>query len=688
MTMGDTTVLEQGTAQCVSRETRDTTGDMEQQRSGTAERMLSPVPPLIWTEHPLIDLVEGGRYRKLSDAEFAEMASALGEDVALAYYRGREERIRKAETDPLNFGFELPHWPDVRTVIKQKLMTGILGGNNSAKSFFFGKLCCEALTGKFTWPEMYPGNVRVLMVAQDDGASLQYQQTAVYAHLPASARAYNVSSGKRRGAVTKINYSQANGFTEGTFVLPNKAQCWFKTVAQYTRDPNSFEGPSYHLILIDEGCPLPLLELLRVRAAKVGGKVVYGHTCVHGIDATSGNLLAGAKVVKSLPMNYEFATGTVDPEMEFPELKLSEVQVRGCPAGHMPFIMQPLDFDRGLIFTWCHWNPFQPRGTWLAEKNSDAVARRVAPEAGAVPKKMGKYPMIFDTCKGQPKWKVRVKLFGWIEKLAGAKIGNFDPNVHVIPHAIIEEKLKAGKLTTYQSADPHIARSYFMVWKGVDADGQEYIFDECPNMEEGEWVDANGDPGEGSRVYGSVGVNFIKRMIREREREHGVEALRRFGDPRAFATQAAAAQGGTSLFELFREDHVDSAREARAEAPEGGRAPQEYDWKNPAHDLAPMFFEPAKIRQTVDLDLERIVSALAFDRAKFEQDGKLTVENQPRLYISDRCQNFIRALMNFDGGADSPFKDPVDAGARYLFCEETPFVDPNVSNVKAGAGWG
>jgi len=657
----------------------------------TAQRA---VPTLVWTQHPLIDRIEGGRYRQLTDDEFAALADEVGPDAALAYFEDREARIRKADQDPLVHGFELPHWPDIRRLVQTKLLTGVLGANNSAKSWFMGKLACEALTGRLTWPGMYPGSVRVLMVAQDDGASLQYQQTAVYSHLPEAARKYNLSSGKKRGAITKINYSQANGFTEGTFVLPNKSQCWFKTVAQYTRDPNSFEGPSYHLILIDEGAPLTLLELLLVRAAKVGGHVLYSHTCVHGIDATSANLLTGAKFVKTLPMNWDFFAergcvevqpqhgaetadpgraaagstntaalqGAPNPDLEFPELKPDEVHVKGCAPGHFPYIMQPLDFNRGLIFTWCHWNPFQPKGNWRG----------------------GKFPAIFDTCIGQPKWKVRVKLFGWIEKLAGARIGNFDPNVHVIPHEKIAALLAEKKLTTYCMADPHIARSYFIAWKGVDRDGIEYVFDECPNQDEGEWVDANGDEGEGSRVYASVGVNFYKKLIRSREREHRVEATRRFGDPRAFATQAAAADGGTSLFELFARDgsEVGSSRC-------DDRTAQRAVPTTEADDLRPMYFEPARIRQTVDLDLERIVSLLAFDRERYEAEGTLTVENQPKLYISDRCANIIRALLNYDGTPETEqFKDPIDAGARYGFCEDTPFIDDAVSNVRGGGGWG
>lgn len=691
---------------------------------------------LRWTAHPLIDRIEGGRYRAFSPAEIARLLATgwTAEDIA-EHWDEREQRLKLAESDPLHFGFELPHWDELRHVIKSKLLTGILGANNSAKSWFFGKLACETLTGIFDWPSRYPGPVRVLMVAQDEGASLQYQQTAVYAHLPPAMRSYNTKAGKKRTAVTKIAYSQANGFTEGTFVLPRRQQCWFKTVAQYTRDPNSFEGPSYHLVLADEGLPLPLLELLLVRAAKVGGKVCLAHTNIHGLSAVAARLLSGARVVKSLPMQWDWlyvpsstggnrgngetkrakgdkapehvaasgsdspngpsavaeescltdagarpgnnslsvpsipscsnsdaTPGGINPALEFPELKPDEVHVKGCPPGHFPFLMQPLDFNHGLVFTWCHWNPFQPTGTWRG----------------------GRCPAIFDTCPGQPKWKVRVKLFGWIERLIGAAIGNFDPNVHVLPHEKILEILRRKKFTLYHHSDPHVARSYFHTWRAVDEDDIGYTLEECPNVEsEGEWVDANGDPGEGTQVYASAGTVFYKRLIRQRERmiaewtlrpgetlsaaHERCEALRRFGDPRAFATQAAAAAGGTSLFELFWADDGEAA--------------------DP--DLRPMAFEPAKIRgNTTDRtglarDLEHFVTRLSYDREK-----PITIENQPREYVSDRCQNLIRALIAFDGDPDSPHKDPIDAGARYGFCEPTPFVDVTASAVQGGGAMG
>lgn len=614
----------------------------------------------MFTPHPIWDR----EWPPLDDAQIrALMEEPDGEGALAQYVEGHERRLKLAAVDPLRHGFELPHWPDLWHMIGQKSETFNLGANGSGKTEYGGRLVNKVMGEK--------RGAKVLCVATNDESSVTYQQAAVYTYLPKACRDWNTQVRKRRGSVTKINWSQAGGFTENTLVWPNRSQCWFKTVAQYLRDPISFEGPSYDLVWLDEGGPLPLIDTLRFRVGKVGGKIFFTFTAVHGYDATCASVLDGARIIKTLPMQWDWLAddsklkvqnskpeegnvsggspemtggspvppgkgrGAVNPALTFPELSLDEVQVKGCPAGHMPYIMQPLDFAQGVIFTWCHWNPFLPTGgRWNP-----------------------KMPALFDKCVGRAKWQVRVRLFGWVEKLAGCRIANFDPNVHVIPHERIEKLLKEGRLTTYMAADPATARSYFLAWKGVDADGNEYLFDESPRITEGEWVAADGAPGDGQKVFAGMGSNWYKRHIREREREHGIEAEKRFGDPRAFATAAAHADGGVNLFELFGAD---------------GEQPEE----------EAMTFYPAKIRQTVDMDLEMVVTKLAYDTQR-----PLTPENQPRLYISDRCQNIVRCWLNWDGKQDSPFKDGVDA-PRYLFCEETPYQDPNVPAVVGGGGWG
>lgn len=266
---------------------------------------------LPWTEHPLIDEIEGGRYRKLSDAEVqAGLAhGTLTVGVLEEYFVQREKRIEKAKADPLRHGFELPHWADFRELVKNRIEVLVPGGNNSAKSWLFGKLAVEVMTRRFTWEGLPGAGIRVLMVSQDDTASKMFQQPAVYAHLPVEMRNYNQGATKKRRWDMKINYTDTGGFTEGVFSLPSpfRSVCHFMTVAQWIDNPRKFEGPAFHLVLVDEGCPRPMWETLRVRARKVGGHMVYGLTCVDGYDEVMGDALDGARLVKTLPMQHSWA---------------------------------------------------------------------------------------------------------------------------------------------------------------------------------------------------------------------------------------------------------------------------------------------------------------------------------------------------------------------------------------------
>lgn len=345
------------------------------------------------------------------------------------------------------------------------------------------------------------------------------------------------------------------------------------------------------------------------------------------------------------------ADGFIDPSLQFPQLNINKAQTPylkrlGVPEGHMPYIMQPVDPHKGVWFPWTHWNPFQPRGQWDKRQ-----------------------PAIFDGCVGMPSWKVLVRLFGWVEKMHTLAIGNFNPGVHIIPHARVEKMLAEGKLTTALGDDPETARSHFILWRAVDADGINYVFDESPRMEEGEWVDTNGSPGEGQRVYAGVGSNFYKRHIREREREHGVEAMLRLGDPRGFATEESTESGTRNMFELFLQD---------------GESPDEEG----------MQFQPAKIRRVTTLDLDNLITLLAYDDDRFQREGSLSVENRPKLYVSDKCQNFIRSLLNYQlppgrkasEDADNPYKDPIDA-ARYVFSVPLEHYEGQTGMRKRGGGW-
>ena len=238
---------------------------------------MSEAPQLKWTPHPLVDA--DPRLRPLSEVELREwLKKPGGFDAALKYWELHEARIKAAEQDPLLQGFELPFWKDVWDLIERRDEVYGLGGNGRGKTEIGGKLVVDTLRAV--------RGRKVLCVAQNDNASKQLQQPAVYKYLPRGVREiaeHGVT--RRRNTVQNVTWSQKGGFTEATFVLPNRAQCWFKTVEQYEREPTSFEGPEYDLVWIDEPAPLSLVETLRYRVGKRAGKFFFTFTAVNGFDA-------------------------------------------------------------------------------------------------------------------------------------------------------------------------------------------------------------------------------------------------------------------------------------------------------------------------------------------------------------------------------------------------------------------
>lgn len=601
--------------------------------------------------HPMLAMPDAAQMAR-------DLASPATAQELLSFLDSRAQSIRAEEHDAFRHGFEFPCWADARRLLAEKDEVFALGANGSGKTELAGKVMVEA---------MLKGGARVLGVTRTEELSKAFQQAAVFKYLPIEIRQL-AQRGLKRDHVSKINYSQADGFANKTFVLPPQkpggrgSQCWFKTVQQWVQDQDAFEGPEYDLVVIDEPVPLALLETLRYRVGKRGGKLLVLFTAKNGYDAVCAQALTGARLVKSFPLNYNWGrvapagqlgkeniptvfTGLQDAVLEIPELRLDEEQVKNCPIGHMPYILQPLNERQAVICFWTQWNWYLP----------DLRA-------------------MFSKCVRQPKHKVRVRLFGWVEKIAGSPFPMFNPNVHVVPHERIEKMLKGGELTVNNGCDPATARSYFLLWNGTDYLGRHFIVDESPRSTDGEWVTADGERGDGQYLFAGKGVDWYKAHIRRREREMfnvvkdeadprpewQRSSYSRVGDPRAFATEAASKEGGKSLMELFADVDPKAAG-------------------NP--DLARMDFEPARVGRRIGVEIEKINDLLAYDDTK-----PISVENEPHLYISDRCVNLITALVNWneDQGDDSPFKDPIDT-LRYLFAKEMRFIDPS-GRVKTRGG--
>lgn len=220
----------------------------------------------------------------------------------------------------------------------------------------------------------------------------------------------------------------------------------------------------------------------------------------------------------------------------------------------------------------------------------------------------------------------KIRAYGWAQALVGSQFPMFG-EIHIIE----SEKIpKEG--TNYMSCDPAGARNWFLVWLRAAADGNFYIYREFPDDTYGEWAlpdtKPDGREGPAQRSGAGRGLDEYKELIRELEGEEVI--AERYIDPRAGATQAVGRDGGTSLIELLGEGES-------------------------------MHFTPSagiKIEQGV---------AIINDWLYYNQSEPLSTINQPKLYISNKCQNLIYSIREWTGldNEKGASKDPIDA-LRYI----------------------
>ena len=83
-----------------------------------------------------------------------------------------------------------------------------------------------------------------------------------------------------------------------------------------------------------------------------------------------------------------------------------------------------------------------------------------------------------------------------------------------------------------------------------------------------------------------------------------------------------------------------------------------------------------------DAGLQVLGGMLAWDESR-----PMDVTNSPKMFVSDRCQNFIACMKEYTGtqGKDEASKDPVDC-ARYLAVAKIEYVEAGAGVVRATSG--
>src|ERR1044071_4541318 len=214
-----------------------------------------------------------------------------GAERYAAWLRKRERTIALAESDPLHYGWEPPAWqlPDSQLDVAETV--AVFGANRTTKSYWAGRRFCEAAM-------TYPGGVLVALSEKDE-ASVATQQKIVWHYLRPHVEKYN----NRRDTRFKVNYTQANGFTEGKLVLPppegaiEGTEIYFLTYKQVASDYEGWEfgarvrelalrpnGRPVHNIgwWADESLTIAWLEVLKRRAPFRKAKGLWTYTPIRG----------------------------------------------------------------------------------------------------------------------------------------------------------------------------------------------------------------------------------------------------------------------------------------------------------------------------------------------------------------------------------------------------------------------
>ena len=412
------------------------------------------------------------------------LAEPGGEGLLKEALEKREEIIRLEEADPFRFGWEPKHWTHSQELLAKSDELAIFGGNRSGKTEFCAK---EAVKAMLNIPK-----ARVWCFHTTHQSSLQVQQPAVYKYLPVEYK--NI----KRSKVTNVSYTQKNGFSDNTMVLPSGSQCTFMNYAQ---NRQVIEGNEVDLVWVDEFCPQDWLETLRFRTATRAGKILISFTPIEGYTMMVKDLLSGHQVT----------------QWEESEL-LPGGNFEGAPRGTMPYIAKLRRPNTHAIWYFSKWNPYSP------------------------------YKELVKRVDGSSTGDIKIRAYGW----ADATVGNAFPRF-CEDHITEPESIPKGGINV-MVADPAGERNWFMLW-GRKVGDQIFIYREWPDWRMGEWAvpgpKHDGSPGPAQRNGSGMGHVALKELISDLE--GGEKILMRLMDSRAAST-ASDGVGTTRIHTMAQDD--------------------------------------------------------------------------------------------------------------------------------------
>lgn len=429
----------------------------------------------------------------------------------------------------------------------------------------------------------------------------------------------------KQGKLVNVCYTAKAGFSDQIYILPNGSRAYF---FNYQQDLRALEGYEWDGAWCDELVPVDVLEAVRYRLVTRRGKLLITFTPVEGYSQTVAEYLAGAVVARSEPA---------------PLLPQGKEHVRGCPPGHMPRELVCRNSTRRVFFFWTSDNPFNPY---------EAMVRKL---------------------EGRTEAKIKERAYGWPEKQLGNAFAKFGA-VHVVRADRVPKRV-----TRYRVADPGEAKNWFIKWYAVDDMDRVYVYREWPDQQRyGEWAlpcarNPDGRPGPAQRMEFGRGILDYKRLILELEGWRwdedrgawdGSQAERIFDaiiDPRMGGAEVPSIEEGTSLIALMEDEQRD--RQGRVVGPS-------MVWRPGAGGA---------IRDGIQL---------LNDRLDYDTTRPVTIENAPKWYVVEDCQQSLYAYREYTGlgGEKGAMKDVVDPD-RYFAKSGLGYVDELVPVVRGGGSY-
>ncbi len=532
---------------------------------------------------------------EISPEEIAIIAQTKGLSVAMEVLKRREKIIHAAQIDPLRSGIVLDPWKDAYRLLEECDEILILGGNRASKTDFAARAAVETMVAE--------DRRNVWCLHSTLPSSIEMQQPVIRRYLPTEWRDIG-----KQGQTTNVRWTDKGGFADQVFILPNGSRCRF---LNYSMQESVFEGGELDMIWADELIGYELVKTLRFRIATRSGKLIISFTPVKGYSMTVKEYLAGAKVLESRPA---------------PLLDQGRVHVPGCPPGEMPYILQPRRSNARVICFHSLWNPF------------------------------GGYKNIVKMLEGKSSEEIKIRAYGWAERLEGKAFPKFNEKVHVV-----DPKDIPTKGTRYVACDPGGTKNWFIKWYIMDEQDRVWLYREWPNRSQyGEWAlpgdKPDGKPGPAQTPLG-MSILSYKRLLAELEGDEKI--FERVIDPRGGGAEVPNVKQGQSIISMMEEEQTDM---------EGNVVGPTYIWyAGPGGDIEDGI---TVINDLFDYDDTQPVSAM----------------NSPRFFVSSDCDQSIYAYSEYTGqdGLRGALKDVVDPD-RYLFKRGILYVDDQVMQATGGA---